>query len=74
MSAGTSLGVARLLWDDHRQSTSIGYGCRPEKRVATSGRSPSGLREELAADPHGIGNPGCGVDPTLGVIRAVRSS
>jgi hypothetical protein len=38
----------------------IGYGCRPGKCVATSGRSPSGLREEeLAADPHGIGNRGC---------------
>lgn len=32
---------------------------RPEKRVATSGRSPSGLREELAADPNGIGIRGC---------------
>ena len=39
---------------------------------ATSGRIPSGLR--LAADPQGIGNRGCGVHPTLGVIRAVRSS
>ena len=36
-----------------------GAECRREKRAGKPGRSPSGLREDLAADLNGIANRGC---------------
>ena len=64
MSARTGLGVARLLWNGRRQSTSIGYGCRPGKTRYVWTKS---IRAEggTGCDPHGTGNRGCEPQPRV---------